>query len=132
MWVCMATQTLTPMAAAIPHAIREFMTADPTSDLAQRWRRFVKHSMLPNLQWMAELLQKHGSIIELPEKAWLLEKYPNEVGYTNQPCCMLLVDTLPHGPETISTVIVSVVSALMAGMVRGHRELLHSSFLLHG
>eukprot|EP01052_Picozoa_sp_SAG31_P045539 SAG31_NODE_8355_length_1466_cov_2.194587_1_plen_301_part_00 len=51
---------------------------DDASDLAVRYRRFVRITLVPLLRRVADILELHGFTIELPSKSWLETKYPEE------------------------------------------------------
>ena len=59
-----------PVCNELPTAILDHLTADPTSPLADTFRRYARQSMVPAMRRVAELLQKHGAVVELPPTEW--------------------------------------------------------------
>ena len=43
------------------------------------FRRFIRVIMLPGIEFIAAILTSHGSIVPLPDKEWLKDKFPEEV-----------------------------------------------------
>ena len=68
----------------LPTAILDHLTADPTSPLAESFRRYGRQSMVPAMRRVTELLQNHGAIVELPPVAWLEKKFP-ETSWKSSP-----------------------------------------------
>lgn len=60
----------------LPTAILDHLTADPTSPLADSFRRYARRSMVPVMRRVTELLQNHSAVVELPPVAWLQKKFP--------------------------------------------------------
>ena len=65
-----------PFCNELPTAILDHLTADPTSALADSFRRYARRSMVPAMRRVTELLQTHGAVVELPSVAWLENKFP--------------------------------------------------------
>lgn len=71
-WFCAVSQVA-------PEAIIQLIETDPESKVAQMFRRFIRVIMLPGIENIAAILASHSSIVPLPNKAWLQEKFPEEV-----------------------------------------------------
>eukprot|EP01052_Picozoa_sp_SAG31_P033137 SAG31_NODE_3708_length_3968_cov_2.486948_1_plen_254_part_00 len=65
-----------PACKELPTAILDHLTADPTSPLADSFRRYARRSMIPAMRQVTELLETHGAVAELPPVAWLESKFP--------------------------------------------------------
>eukprot|EP01052_Picozoa_sp_SAG31_P025734 SAG31_NODE_2276_length_6028_cov_44.362287_2_plen_464_part_00 len=67
-----------PFACEIPEVIVAHIADDPTSVLAARYRRFVRHSLLPCMREAARLMRSHAALMELPPTEWLKSRFPAE------------------------------------------------------
>eukprot|EP01052_Picozoa_sp_SAG31_P006393 SAG31_NODE_294_length_18242_cov_28.418949_5_plen_114_part_00 len=63
--------------------------SDPTTELAQSYRRFVRVIMLPEIEKISTVLAAHNSIVDMPDKEWLKQKFPDEA--VSLPYCPLHV-----------------------------------------
>eukprot|EP01052_Picozoa_sp_SAG31_P028393 SAG31_NODE_2737_length_5157_cov_7.756869_4_plen_86_part_00 len=57
-----------------PKLLLDVIAEDPTSDLAQRWRRYVRQTFMPSTRKIADAMELHAAVIELPPKAFVMEK----------------------------------------------------------
>ena len=74
-----------PNCKEVPTAILDHLTADPTSALADSFRRYARRSMVPAMRRVTELLETHGAVVELPPVAWLESKFPETSWSRNPP-----------------------------------------------
>eukprot|EP01052_Picozoa_sp_SAG31_P000893 SAG31_NODE_28_length_32713_cov_39.100509_3_plen_217_part_00 len=72
----MQTAYSKPFCNELPTAILDHLTAEPTSALADSFRRYARRSIIPAMRRVAELLQTHGAVVQLPPVAWLESKFP--------------------------------------------------------
>ena len=63
----------------MPEPILKVIVSDPTTELARSYRRFVRVIMLPEIERISTILAAHSSIVDLPDKEWFKQKYPDEV-----------------------------------------------------
>ena len=54
------------------------LAADPTTNFARRFRSYVKHDLLRDMQRVTELLEQHGCVVDLPPFEFLRAKFPQE------------------------------------------------------
>ena len=71
-WFCAVSQV-------VPEPVIQFIETDPESKVAQMFRRFIRVIMLPGIEKVTAILTSHSCIVPLPDKAWLQEKFPEEV-----------------------------------------------------
>eukprot|EP01052_Picozoa_sp_SAG31_P050216 SAG31_NODE_11360_length_1039_cov_1.084043_1_plen_217_part_10 len=80
-WVIAMSDVFTwmsqPFCKELPASILGHLAADPTTPLASRVRLHMRHSLLPDMQRVQELLDAHGALVETPSVAWMEEQFPH-------------------------------------------------------
>eukprot|EP01052_Picozoa_sp_SAG31_P013758 SAG31_NODE_836_length_11643_cov_3.389813_8_plen_277_part_00 len=74
-----------PFCGEVPVGILQFVEANPTSVLAQRYRLYIRHALLPPIMRVVELLEAHGAVTELPPIEWLAKRFPGELWHIQPP-----------------------------------------------
>lgn len=59
-----------PYAGPLPTGILDWIATDPTASLAQRFREFVRCSLLYRLEQVSQLLEAHDAVVETPPMEW--------------------------------------------------------------
>eukprot|EP01052_Picozoa_sp_SAG31_P025677 SAG31_NODE_2266_length_6056_cov_4.832466_1_plen_540_part_00 len=72
-----------PFCKELPAIILDHLAADPTAPLTRRFRLHVRHSLLPGMQKVQELLDMHGAVVDAPPVAWMEEHFSGGNWYTN-------------------------------------------------
>ena len=67
----------------LPEAILGYIAANPAGTLAARFRLYARHSIVPGMQRVSELLRAHAAVVEVPPTEWLVSKFPQEVWQFN-------------------------------------------------
>eukprot|EP01052_Picozoa_sp_SAG31_P056426 SAG31_NODE_16152_length_721_cov_0.778135_1_plen_240_part_11 len=81
-----SAQSITaPYCKMLPDVIMRIIGEDASSNLAENYRRYVRVILLPRLQMISQILQTHGTIIDLPPVDWLTAKFPSELWATVAP-----------------------------------------------
>jgi hypothetical protein len=65
-----------PFCQELPTAILDFMSAEPTSELAQHFRLYARHELVPGMQRVAQILETHAAVMDLPPREWMHQKFP--------------------------------------------------------
>eukprot|EP01052_Picozoa_sp_SAG31_P003824 SAG31_NODE_151_length_22216_cov_37.572139_7_plen_514_part_00 len=73
-----ATSLSKPHAAIVYDAVRSAISADSSTRLSETYRRYVKLVLMPQLRNIATIFESHGSILDLPSKEFLMQKFPDE------------------------------------------------------
>eukprot|EP01052_Picozoa_sp_SAG31_P022250 SAG31_NODE_1761_length_7326_cov_2.101148_2_plen_305_part_00 len=74
-----------PFCADVPTGILEYLAADPTTILANRFRHYARHCLLPHMQRVQQLLDAYGSLVQPPPVAFLQSKFPHCFWHFNRP-----------------------------------------------
>ena len=78
--ICVADQFAKwqhPYCDELPQAIFNIVTVDPTAEVAENYRRYVRTALVPAAQEVAHLLKAHAVVIEWPPKEWLAKQFPD-------------------------------------------------------
>eukprot|EP01052_Picozoa_sp_SAG31_P044955 SAG31_NODE_8028_length_1537_cov_1.673157_1_plen_295_part_00 len=67
-----------PYCHEMPTAIFDIIAAEPTGEVAELYRAYVCHTMMPAFRRVKNLLQNYAAYVELPPKDWLEKTYPGE------------------------------------------------------
>ena len=67
----------------LPEAILGYIAANPAGTLAARFRLYARHSIVPGMQRVSELLRAHAAVVEVPSTEWLVSKFPEEYWHVN-------------------------------------------------
>ena len=62
----------------LPTAILDVIAKEPTGEIAEMYRDYVRHSMMPLCRRVADQLREYWAYVELPSKEWLQETFPGE------------------------------------------------------
>ena len=54
----------------LPQAILDCIAADPTAPLARKFRLYARHSFVPGMRQVSNLLEAHAAVVELPPMEW--------------------------------------------------------------
>eukprot|EP01052_Picozoa_sp_SAG31_P022574 SAG31_NODE_1800_length_7238_cov_4.818602_10_plen_222_part_00 len=73
-----------PMCRELPTAIFTHMAANPTSLVAHRFRLYARHVLVPSMQRISDIYEAHGSVVEMPSRAWLEERF-QDMGWSTLP-----------------------------------------------
>ena len=65
-----------PFGSEMPGAIFDVVASEPTGEIAEMYRGYVRHTLMPLMQRVADMLREHSAYMELPPKAWLEQKFP--------------------------------------------------------
>ena len=65
-----------PFCSQIPDAILNIVASEPTGEIAEMYRGYVRHTLMPLMQRVADMLREYSAYMELPPKAWLEQKFP--------------------------------------------------------
>lgn len=68
----------TPISAILPTIILDIIGDDAASDLAIRYRRYVRTTLVPLMRRIVDILQAHGVVMELPPKTWYEQNFSGE------------------------------------------------------
>lgn len=79
---CWNTQ---PFCADVPTGILEYLAADPTTMLANRFRNYARHCLVPHMRRVQQLLDAYGSLVQPPPVAFLQSKFPHCFWQINRP-----------------------------------------------
>ena len=71
-----------PFCFEMPDAILAIIAAEPTGEIAEMYRGYVRHTLLPLFRRVATKLQEYSAYVELPPKDWLEKTYP-EMSWRN-------------------------------------------------
>eukprot|EP01052_Picozoa_sp_SAG31_P012309 SAG31_NODE_718_length_12607_cov_21.723937_1_plen_486_part_00 len=74
-----------PFCLELPNVLHESLADDATSLLSHRFRSYAKHSFVPGLRRVANLLEEHSAVVPTPPTAWFVEKFPGEPWYAISP-----------------------------------------------
>eukprot|EP01052_Picozoa_sp_SAG31_P008398 SAG31_NODE_424_length_15826_cov_4.954664_8_plen_352_part_00 len=74
-----------PFCGEVATGILQFVEANPASNLANRFRLHIRHSLLPPIMRVVELLEAHGCVTELPPLDWLKLRFPSEAWSAQPP-----------------------------------------------
>ena len=61
----------------MPDAILVIIAAEPTGEIAEMYRGYVHHTLMPLFRRIATKLQEYSAYVELPTKDWLEKTYPD-------------------------------------------------------
>ena len=64
-WIRGIVSLSQPFTQELPHAIRDIITADPTSSIAVKYRNYVKTVLLPLCRRVTGILRAHSAVIEV-------------------------------------------------------------------
>eukprot|EP01052_Picozoa_sp_SAG31_P000909 SAG31_NODE_28_length_32713_cov_39.100509_19_plen_352_part_00 len=70
-WVCMSS----PYAFEMPTAIFGIIAAEPTGEVAEMYRDYVRHTMMPLVRRVEDTLRQHAAYLALPPKDWLVKTF---------------------------------------------------------
>ena len=62
----------------LPTAILDVVATEPTGEIAQLYRGYVRHSLMPLCRRVADQLRDYSAYLELPSKEWLQKTFPRE------------------------------------------------------
>ena len=65
-----------PYCFEMPDAILAIIAAEPTGEIAEMYRGYVRHTLMPLVRRVATTLQEYSAYVELPPKDWLEKTYP--------------------------------------------------------
>ena len=65
-----------PYCFEMPDAILATVAAEPTGEIAEMYRGYVRHTLMPLFRRVAKILQEFSAYVELPTKEWLEKTYP--------------------------------------------------------
>ena len=65
-----------PFCSQIPDAILNIVASEPTGEIAEMYRGYVRHTLMPLMQRVADMLREYSAYMELPPKGWLEQKFP--------------------------------------------------------
>ena len=65
-----------PLGLEIPDAILDVVGSEPTGEIAEMYRGYVRHTLMPLMQQVANMLREYSAYMELPAKGWLEQKFP--------------------------------------------------------
>jgi type II secretory pathway pseudopilin PulG len=66
-----------PFCFEMPDAILDIIAAEPTGEIAEMYRGYVRHTLMPLFRRVANTLQEYSAYVELPPKDWLEKMYPD-------------------------------------------------------
>ena len=74
-----------PSCFDMPDAILAIIAAEPTGEIAEMYRGYVRHTLMPLCRRLANTLQEYAAYLELPPKDWLETTFPEMSwrSYTN-------------------------------------------------
>lgn len=80
-----ATMISYPYCWEMQSAILGIIGDEPTCDIAETYRSYVRHTLWPLLRRIVDTLRGHAAYVELPTKDWLQATFPEISwgGYTN-------------------------------------------------
>ena len=69
----------------MPDAILAIIGTEPTGEIAEMYRGYVCHTLMPLFRRVATKLQEYSAYVELPPKDWMEKTYPemSRRTYTN-------------------------------------------------
>eukprot|EP01052_Picozoa_sp_SAG31_P032749 SAG31_NODE_3623_length_4058_cov_5.815863_3_plen_270_part_00 len=67
-----------PYCFEMPSAILDTLAADPASEVADMFRAYVRHTMMPLFRRVTDTLRDYAAYMEPPSKDWLEKTYPEE------------------------------------------------------
>ena len=62
----------------LPTAILDVIAKEPTGEIAEMYRDYVRHSLMPLCRRVADQLRDYWPYVELPSQEWLQETFPGE------------------------------------------------------
>eukprot|EP01052_Picozoa_sp_SAG31_P040368 SAG31_NODE_5828_length_2306_cov_1.451744_2_plen_370_part_00 len=65
-----------PFCFEMPTAVLDIINFEPTGEIAETYRGYARHTVMPLLLRVAETLRKHAAYVELPPKDWLATAFP--------------------------------------------------------
>eukprot|EP01052_Picozoa_sp_SAG31_P000485 SAG31_NODE_14_length_37953_cov_109.719660_19_plen_583_part_00 len=66
-----------PYCFEMPIAILDLIVAEPTGKIAEIFRSYSRHTLMPLLRRVMDTLQEHAAYLELPTKEWLKGVFPH-------------------------------------------------------
>eukprot|EP01052_Picozoa_sp_SAG31_P002863 SAG31_NODE_104_length_25069_cov_12.917144_2_plen_285_part_00 len=73
-WFATASQ---PFCFEMPTAILEIIGAEPMGEIAEMYRGYVRHTLMPLLRRVVDTLREHAAYVEFPSKEWLQGQFPD-------------------------------------------------------
>eukprot|EP01052_Picozoa_sp_SAG31_P060627 SAG31_NODE_19781_length_591_cov_2.306911_1_plen_196_part_11 len=65
-----------PFCFELPTMILGVVVAEPTGEIAEMYRGYIRHTMMPLVRRVADTLRSYSAYVEMPPKAWLEKTYP--------------------------------------------------------
>ena len=62
----------------LPTAILDAIAKEPNQEIAEMYRGYVRHSLMPLCRRVADQLREYSAYVELPSKEWLQKTFPGE------------------------------------------------------
>ena len=62
----------------LPTAMLDVIAKEPTGEIAEIYRGYVRHSLMPLCRRVADQLRGYSAYLELPSKEWLQKTFPGE------------------------------------------------------
>eukprot|EP01052_Picozoa_sp_SAG31_P002060 SAG31_NODE_69_length_28130_cov_15.318219_13_plen_521_part_00 len=66
-----------PFCFELPTVILGVVVAEPTGEIAEMYRGYIRHTMMPMVRRVADTFRSHSAYVEMPPKAWLEKTYPH-------------------------------------------------------
>ena len=67
----------------LPTAILDAIAKEPNQEIAEMYRGYVRHSLMPLCRRVADQLREYSAYVELPSTKWLQKTFPGESWSTN-------------------------------------------------
>eukprot|EP01052_Picozoa_sp_SAG31_P040710 SAG31_NODE_5965_length_2234_cov_75.918970_1_plen_422_part_00 len=74
-----------PYCFEMPSVILDIIDAEPTGEIAELYRGYIRHVLMPLARRITHSLREYAAYLELPTKEWLQKKFPKMAwrSYTN-------------------------------------------------
>eukprot|EP01052_Picozoa_sp_SAG31_P034791 SAG31_NODE_4113_length_3572_cov_24.306939_3_plen_290_part_00 len=72
-----------PFCFEMPSAILKVISAEPTGEVAEMYRNYVRRTLMPLSRRIVDTLREHAAYVELPTKDWLEKTFPEMSWRTN-------------------------------------------------
>ena len=67
----------------LPTAILDAIAMEPNQEIAEMYRGYVRHSLMPLCRRVADQLREYSAYVELPSKEWLQRHFRRVLGHTS-------------------------------------------------
>eukprot|EP01052_Picozoa_sp_SAG31_P039184 SAG31_NODE_5382_length_2572_cov_64.320259_2_plen_526_part_00 len=71
-----------PYCFEMPSAILDIINAEPTGEIAELYRGYIRHVLMPLARRITDTLREYAAYLELPTKDWLQKMFP-KMGWRN-------------------------------------------------